>query len=828
MAETAGIVIEYGFTEQKALRELARIEAAAARSAKKAEAAAKPIGDGIAAGAKRGATAVNDLDTAIGRMSRSSQQQLQNVSYQFQDIIVQISSGTSVARALGQQLPQLLSGFGALGGVLGLAAAASVPLVAMLGSGSDNAKELAEAVDKLESSVRDYRSAVGDASSSTSDLVEKYGLAAGAARDLYEQVARLTRLEATRDLQAGIKELTAGFSGIKDTLDTIDAERALGLEDSGLIAGAVKSLNDEYGLTVEQARELMRLLTDAQTAQSVHDKARAVGELSRFLEGAVGSGDQLKTSMLDGAQAAAKTALSAYELAEATNGAERAATGLATAVANVDFTSPLAEARSLAEVLSGAAGLARSLGQRMVESVRAGDAAAANSGIFDLIKRRESGGDYNATLDNGAYTGGPRDLVNMTINEVLEMQRQMLAHPANKKNSSAAGAYQIVRKTLQGLVDELGLTGNELYSREMQDRLAAQLLRRRRGQGLTGLRNEWEGLKYVDDATLQKAMGQQSVPLIDPEVARAREQAADKAASAAERAAREAERKAEAEQKARQALSESLISQQKAVELERQRAAQIAAINAGSGTDAEKAAAIAAVNAEMERQITIMALTEEAKRRGVDLDAQMIGSAMTYKQAIEALGEAKAQQVIIDQQAKTSAEQLAETQAFANQQMQTLQDGFIDAIIAGEDFADVLKNVAAQMAKAWAQAALFGTGPLASQGGGGLFAGLFQSGGFLSQVFGGFRADGGPVNAGVPYVVGERGPEIIVPRAPGQVIPNHKLGGPGGSMSMVIDLRGTTGDAVLDEKMRAAGAQILAQARRQAPGWVADYNKRSG
>ena len=828
MAETAGIVIEYGFTEQKALRELARIEAAAARSAKKAEAAAKPIGDGITAGAKRGAAAVNDLDTAIGRMSRNSQQQLQNVSYQFQDVLVQISSGTSATRALGQQLPQLLSGFGALGGVLGLAAAAAIPLIGMLGSGSDNAKELAEAVDALEASVRDYRSAVGDASASTSDLVEKYGLAAGAARDLYEQVARLARLEATRDLQAGIKELTAGFSGIKDTLDTIDAEKALGLEDSGLIAGAVKSLNDAYGLTVEQARELMRLLTDAQTAQSVHDKARAVGELSRFLEGAVGSGDQLKTSMLDGAQAAAKTALSAYELAEATNGAERAATGLATAVANVDFTSPLAEARSLADVLSGAANFAQSLGRRMVESVRAGDTAAANSGIFDLIKRRESGGNYNATLDNGAYTGGQRDLVNMTINEVLEMQRQMLAHPANKKNSSAAGAYQIVRKTLQGLVDELGLSGDELYSREMQDRLAAQLLRRRRGQGMTGLRNEWEGLKYVDDATLQKAMGQQSVPLVDPEAARVQEQAASKAASAAERAANEAERKAEAENKARLALSESLIAQQKAADIDRQRADQIAAINAGPGSDAEKAAAIAQVNAEMQRQITIMALTEEAKRRQVDLDAQMVGSTMTYRQAIEALGETAAQKVIADQQMAASAEQLAAAQDFANDKMQTLQDGFIDAIIAGESFADVLKNVAAQMAKAWAQAALFGNGPLGGQGGGGLFAGLFKDGGLLSQVFGGFRASGGPVSSGRAYVVGERGPEIIVPRAPGQVIPNHKLGGSGGSMSMVIDLRGTTGDDALDRKMQAAGARILAQAKAQAPGWVADNQKRRG
>lgn len=294
------------------------------------------------------------------------------------------------------------------------------------------------------------------------------------------------------------------------------------------------------------------------------------------------------------------------------------------------------------------------------------------------------------------------------------------------------------------------------------------------------------------------------------------------------REVKERERKAEAEQKARQALSESLVSQQKAAELERQRADQIAAINAGPGSDAEKAAAIAQVNAEMQRQITIMALMEEAKRRQVDIDTLMVGSTMTYRQAIEALGETAKQRIIADQQMQASAQSLAEAQAFANQQMQTLQDGFIDAIIAGESFADVLKNVAAQMATAWAQAALFGNGPFASQGGGGLFAGLFKDGGLLSQVFGGFRASGGPVSSGRAYVVGERGPEIIVPRAPGQVIPNHKLGGGGGSMSMVIDLRGTTGDDALDRKMQAAGARILAQAKAQAPGWVADNQKRTG
>jgi hypothetical protein len=38
------------------------------------------------------------------------------------------------------------------------------------------------------------------------------------------------------------------------------------------------------------------------------------------------------------------------------------------------------------------------------------------------------------------------------------------------------------------------------------------------------------------------------------------------------------------------------------------------------------------------------------------------------------------------------------------------------------------------------------------------------------------RAKGGPVKAGQPYMVGEKGPELIVPRYHGNVIPNHDLG----------------------------------------------------
>ena len=65
--------------------------------------------------------------------------------------------------------------------------------------------------------------------------------------------------------------------------------------------------------------------------------------------------------------------------------------------------------------------------------------------------------------------------------------------------------------------------------------------------------------------------------------------------------------------------------------------------------------------------------------------------------------------------------------------------------------------------------------------------------GLIDSAFGGFRANGGSVSAGTPYVVGERGAELFVPSSNGTIIPN---GGAGGStinitVNGAIDAEGT-------------------------------------
>lgn len=62
--------------------------------------------------------------------------------------------------------------------------------------------------------------------------------------------------------------------------------------------------------------------------------------------------------------------------------------------------------------------------------------------------------------------------------------------------------------------------------------------------------------------------------------------------------------------------------------------------------------------------------------------------------------------------------------------------------------------------------------------------------GVISSVFGGGKAEGGPVSSSKSYLVGERGPELFVPNTNGNIIPNNRLGGGGVTNNFHINVSG--------------------------------------
>ena len=112
-------------------------------------------------------------------------------------------------------------------------------------------------------------------------------------------------------------------------------------------------------------------------------------------------------------------------------------------------------------------------------------------GLLEQISRGEGTSDaaakkkglasgYDVSLGYGAYGGGPKKaLSEMTMAEVKEYQKAMLADPKNKLNSSAVGKYQIISGTLKELQKELGLKDTDKFDAATQDKMGEALLKRR-------------------------------------------------------------------------------------------------------------------------------------------------------------------------------------------------------------------------------------------------------------------------------------------------------------------------------------------------------------
>lgn len=109
-----------------------------------------------------------------------------------------------------------------------------------------------------------------------------------------------------------------------------------------------------------------------------------------------------------------------------------------------------------------------------------------NSPLMEMIGKHESAGDYNRVYvppKMPGYGGVRRvDVSSMTVNEVLAFQKnwtneQRRAGIPADQCSSAIGKYQFIRTTLESTVKQMGLSGNEKFTPELQDRLAMQQLK---------------------------------------------------------------------------------------------------------------------------------------------------------------------------------------------------------------------------------------------------------------------------------------------------------------------------------------------------------------
>lgn len=85
--------------------------------------------------------------------------------------------------------------------------------------------------------------------------------------------------------------------------------------------------------------------------------------------------------------------------------------------------------------------------------------------------------------------------------------------------------------------------------------------------------------------------------------------------------------------------------------------------------------------------------------------------------------------------------------------------------------------------------------------------------GNLGSIGGSYRAAGGPVSANTPYIVGEKGPELFMPRNSGTIIPNNAIGG--GSTNVVVNVD-ASGSKVQGDQPQAKQLGLAVSAAVQA------------
>lgn len=167
----------------------------------------------------------------------------------------------------------------------------------------------------------------------------------------------------------------------------------------------------------------------------------------------------------------------------------------------------------------------------------------------------------------------------------------------------------------------------------------------------------------------------------------------------------------------------------------------------------------------------------------------------------------------------------------------TFSSAFEDAVVSGGKLRDVLQGLQEDIARIALRSLV--TEPLAkvtkdlfsaegmASGAGGIGAGIKS---FFSSIFGGARANGGPVAPGRAYLVGERGPELFMPSLSGQIVPS----GGGGGVTIINNTgmavngrdRGNVGGrrvielGVLDALSGAVGTGAASRDLGLAPGLV--------
>lgn len=251
------------------------------------------------------ATSAGKADTSATKMASSVDKATpklkgfgtgaQQIGYQVQDMIVQIQGGTSAFVAIGQQGSQLAGAFGPggalIGAVIALGAAVAGTLVKSLGGAKVSAEELQSSTKTLDDVLQKNKDGTYELSDSFVELANNIDTASQAQAKFYEaQSATVTQTEASKE----------AITDLVDSLDTwtngsaIGAQRSLELgQQTSSLTGYINDLSDKFGITNQEAQNLVPLLAAVQKNASPENIKALSDETARLNDKYQGTNGEL-------------------------------------------------------------------------------------------------------------------------------------------------------------------------------------------------------------------------------------------------------------------------------------------------------------------------------------------------------------------------------------------------------------------------------------------------------------------------------------------------------------------------------------------------------
>lgn len=689
-----------------------------------------------------GSASLDDLSNKLGNVDKNTkatseslkQFNIRNVAYQVQDLAVQLSMGTNAFIALGQQLPQLLSGFGVAGAVIGAVAAVAIPLLQKgLETLGYDFRNLNQRISDLSNSTKEYISAQQSNLASLEGLQASYGKLSATAKEFFEIQEQIRKQKAFVDLRDAVRELQSDF---KDLLPNYQAFR----DGLGALSGPVEGVARlqsafqrwRLDVTAEQAQELSKRIR-ALDPTNTEKFTKQITELTQYLKESgieVGKNKKLFDELINPLLLINEKILEQQKNIKASG----------------------EEASKLSAELLG------------IQSKYQPDINAARRNFDQITAIRLEGIQKIAEFERQANERTSKDGVNREAE--LRAFRLRTNQEVNDRVADFVKSQNEAYRTsvLQNNTKKDQLTLQEQLLRLSEEgRLSAFNTYQLEQDLLQNAYNYAEALKAISEQRRKNIIDAAQAAKLEKDAAAIREQADQQSYTAAERRQRT-----------------FLETQNQLINQDRRRIALTAETASLSDREKKNAEAIFNINEERQKQLLGLQQLNDPILRVVkekEINAvydQRIESLKKVQEADKAVQEnftagwsnALANYVEESQNAFKRASTLFSS---VTKGMEDMLVGFFKTGRLGwKEFTasiveELLRSQIRQLiARTFSGLNLAG----AAAGSGGLFGGA---------IIPGFLAMGGTAASGKPYIVGERGPELFVPNSSGTIVPNNQL-----------------------------------------------------